>query len=1220
MAHRAASRTPLKPGSPPSTPATPSSPSALHSSLPLSLPAPPPSFLFTPHGDPNSSPHPSLPDIRAAPPDPVLPDTSPLFPALSSPPVLLTPISSSSAALHDPRVAALARSESVRAQTDDEDVIAEQSSAARVHSHLSISTRASSSSSHHLPSASPIPITSPSPPAVPSPALSPYGSGGKRGYRRGQQDASDEGLSPASSAASSTSRSRSSPQPHGQLSAPPAGVPVGAAVALCPMCDAPAEWWCRRCETFFCQRDLDQRHASLYPVGHQLVDLRPRAGRNARRSGKAVEEEKSAAFLSAEDSRQREQQQLVSAVGSSAASSGGGRALDAEVHHALQQISQQRTVEGLKAVRSPARNGRGGRGGGGTALVSAMDTPSIHHRFLPVLNKADLQQHWESLLEDVTRLYPKPGRRPSFPGRPQPSHAESPSRTPRVRVTPSAEGPMDLGHLLPIASRMGGRSVSAISPNSRQTVLARLTSTHSPIASPLRWRAERADNDGESSRGDDERTAHSSGGHEELSSASGGGEGNGSARSSEEVREEDGYGSSSGSSSSRHPHRFYHSTGERSVDDAAVSVASSQRESSAHSSAHFRRSLSSVQLTSLFAIELPSATTAFLHRSQSSPPRELAGVDGSRAMDGSHQAIAAGDWLAEVDEEDVEGGGDDLPSPPAPLRSVQFREGEDGEDYTDDEDAHDSTDVRDDFDSAVDGSEHVPGAAEEERRVVRSEDVRRWERTQDLSQTSRSPASSFQSYEHVDDRRHRDRRDCETQTEECRIHDSDAHERGRRRAAAGQQAPYARGGHQDGSEGDGSEVYHSAIDSRSSSGGEHSPRFHPSPPRSDSQSSSDQHPTPLAAVFHAQRRAVSETTDGAPRPSASSRGAPFPFEDADLNDAVWIEDDDDVERERSRQQQPPRTHRSPLHRHKAPYHTLITAFHRVLDHLGDAVPPSADPVEEDVRLVARVLQRLLDGPSGQSHLSESQPDLSSLTASHERNGYEGRSVQHGSSPSGGHSSTAVSSAAHSHSLFAPPALPIASRMHANSGKTAFAGHHSPENESAASATPIASAPAPRTRHHRPSSAGRQPPHYHPADEPFTSSGFTPTPLNTPKAPSLAVESHRRRDGFGASGFSPSIASHGRLPLLPREAHCRAVTWDEPGVEAPRVTVTGPGAITVRLRGVTHASHSHRPSYSAGNMQTKEEHSRRRRDHGEEPVVKEHRAPETSHRQRTARVQ
>ena len=1311
------SRTPLQPHSRTHTLAAPSSPSSPF----LSLPSAPPTFIAPPNPDHLFASPASATFTASSPPFHALLPSSPLhlLPALSSPPVLFTDSASSSTSspsssfLSVPARGLRPRSESVRAQREDGDErsVDEQPSAMRAHSHLSIDTRASSHGSH-VPSSSPVPAAH-SPPLVQSPPRTSYGHHDAHTYLRPPHhhhfDASsgdDTSATPDSSKLSPQSLlwSREVQSVLGLGEGAEGEGALASYPSACSMCEeASAVWWCVVCRIAMCQRDLEQPHTSRFPLGHRLIPLYPQrsgASEDAQEQAKKAEERNgidgtsSQAVVSALPTALSPFNGLHPAAIATAVES----QLHQEVHAALQQISQQRVVEErLLAAKKVARlrgrsNGRGGP-------ISFLDTPSLHHRFLPVLNKADLQQHWESLLEDVQRLYPLQDSdvsRQSLSTR-----GPSPSPPPSLRVPVQEDGSLPLGHLLPVAPRrIEGRSASAISPTWRRTVLARLTSPHSPMASPLKWTVEEEDETKQPDSNAREREASQRA--EELSEGSWRGDDDGSAQDSangrsasdsEVVERESQMSSSSPAPSatpSRPPHRFYHSKGDRSVDDTLVS--SHRRRSldpAAAASAVIRRSMSSAQLSnSVFIVELPSHPLDLMQRSQSSPPRQLEGLalpsedaDDSNGPDDSQRedSLSAMDDLQEVGEE-VSDGGDGQGLPPAPivLRSVQSREADGIGRLTEEEDAAVSyvddrraEDMRGggsahEFDSGVEQSDsavtysvddaHSGEASEDSQRADRSNDEPQSEelsltpsllsdgdeepvyyQAQPVDEHSRLIAQADGIAGHrqtdspllaADTEREEDEED-EQAEEEDEVEDEEEREDAEGAVVEVEeevQTPESLPPSQE-----------EARDYHSQSPHRKSPSRSPWSPAPSFSPSSGLQPTPLDAEYHARPSSVAARSSDDFENRSSPRAKPTlsPLDDADLNDALWIMDDDEVEQQQRTEQEarrPPRRPHPSLSPLAAPadnrrgHRVLLSAFHRVLNHLDEHRPWLSAPMEDDVQLVARLLQRLLDGPV--DRWRDSTGFASSLSSCRsgslrERDHYDGYGRAGPFTASGSASFPRVSPPEHRRPRASPPVQPV-SMMEARralSDEDLLRAYPSPPLVGLASSplshpplhpphSPLIGSPAASPT---PLRATREPRHarrshcqhgYHttpqqphslqvPPHPQRSAASHIPTPLKTPKAPSHPTLPVHPTRATPASSHALN-ASHGALSRLTRRSP-QLPHSGEPAAPVPHVIVTGPRAISVRLEAKSRKERlSRAPSGSVSILQAMEEQNRRGR--------------------------
>ena len=481
----------------------------------VALPLPPPVFDFTsslPQLSPAPSPAYLTQSAATPPPSLLLPPVVSLLPALSSPAVLMLAASQQSAGSRE-RDARL-RSQPAR-HSESQEMEEQEEAGVRLHSHLSIDGRDGGSGRRYSASSQ-----AASPPLVSSPALSPYAADENGGYlRRLQQQHRSSSVSetPESLSPTSLSQSRGSPARDRAL---PAGrsvmvlAAVSAATAQCDMCEAAvAEWFCCQCELRMCQSDLDA-HARLYAVGHQLHELRQHREEEDRRQHKRRGQQQQLQSSGAAQQRQqqvsKQQTGLHPAAGADGSMQRERHQVDvsslvrAEVEQQILQITYLRTEEErLLVARKQAAgvaDGRGGRDAGSTAShsgqsrggrlpshphVGSLDTPSGQHRLMPLASQRDdIVRRWESLQDDLPRLYPKQKRNAAV--RPAATGAASSSAASSSLLPPQAESSrLDLQHLLPIAARLTGRSLSAVSPSQTRQTIARVNSPHSPVASPV---------------------------------------------------------------------------------------------------------------------------------------------------------------------------------------------------------------------------------------------------------------------------------------------------------------------------------------------------------------------------------------------------------------------------------------------------------------------------------------------------------------------------------------------------------------------------------------------------------------------------------------------------------------------------------------------------------------------------------------------------------------
>ena len=459
--------------------------------------------------------------------DVLLPDVEPLFPALSSPPVLVTHSPPAHSAL--PRVSRDQRVQSLPASDMQLQLLPDAGDSYRFSSHLSIDTRSSSQQTvlHASPSASP-PLAL-SPPVTPA-----YGSDDGQSYQRHRtrrqrrqqcspspntsHTASIE-VTPASSTSSSAQPSpllagyqlallSSLPTAESRTALSPSSSPL-----MCEFCDEDiAEWYCCQCALGMCERHREEGHSRLYPIsgGHQLLELSGhKEGQKRRRRDKEEAERRDQVKRQQEDEiRHSKRKQLMRtdsaalspfAALQSAPISAAEEALRAEIEQNLQHIAEQRDVEDALMAAAKRANGRTSANSGqgndrvGTRNLRVLDTPSITHRFVPLITKQDVVDNWSRLMDDVAHLYPKPkpkrsGRRTRTPAN---GTSDMTASSQSAVLPPQHESnSVQLSHILPIASRLGGRSVSAVSPSQRRSALARISCTPSPPLSPVRWKLE----------------------------------------------------------------------------------------------------------------------------------------------------------------------------------------------------------------------------------------------------------------------------------------------------------------------------------------------------------------------------------------------------------------------------------------------------------------------------------------------------------------------------------------------------------------------------------------------------------------------------------------------------------------------------------------------------------------------------------------------------------
>ena len=581
--------------------------------------------------------------------DVILPEGEPLFAALSSPPVMIThtPLSHSSLphVARDPRVQSLPAS--------DVQLLPDASDAYRFSSHLSIDTRASSSHTallHASPSAA-------SPPLVSSPPITPaYGSDDGQMYqqhrtRRQRRHSPSTNTShtasievtPASSTSSSTQPSPHLPSLQLQLHLLPSLMPRPAlspssSTLMCEFCEEEiAEWYCCQCTLGMCERHREEGHSRLYPNsgGHQLLELSGhKEGMERRRREKEEAERREQVKRQQEDEMRYAKRKQLMRTDSAALSpfaalqslpaSAAEEALRAEIEQDLQHIAEQRNVEEALMAAAKRADGRTSTGSGqggsraGAHKSRVLDTPSITHRFVPLITKQDVVDNWSRLMDDVSHLYPKPkpkrsGRRTRTPasGMSDVTAGSSPSAV----LPPQHESnSVQLSHILPIASRLGGRSVSAVSPSQRRSAIARISCTPSPPLSPLRRKLEDEEKERRRQQQAEVEAQH--------------------ARIVEDWRQQqqrarvtasqlNGY-HQSGLSVQHNRHYSLAHNGRQELDESSVSPRSS---TSSSRSTSMRRSRSSIHLPQeqlqLLFTQLPPAPPADRVRSHSSPPKAL---------------------------------------------------------------------------------------------------------------------------------------------------------------------------------------------------------------------------------------------------------------------------------------------------------------------------------------------------------------------------------------------------------------------------------------------------------------------------------------------------------------------------------------------------------------------------------------------------------------------
>ena len=635
----------------------------------------------------------------------LLPEGQPLFPALSSPPVLITD-SQQPASLPQVR-----RERRILSMPSDMQVLPGAGEAQRFSSHLSIDTRPSSHiAAHASPSASP-PVVS-SPPVTPA-----YGSDDGQLYqhhrvRRQRQRRS----SPTDTASSSSHTASVEVTPSSSNEAPAHSSPLSLHIAQrsllpsllaaksaksalsqslsppppCEFCDEDAveraEWYCRHCSMGMCERHKEQVHAKLFPLSaaHQLLELSGHQLGQERRKQERAEADRQARLMRAQEdelrlAKRKQPMRTDSAAALSpfallqaAPASAADEALRLEIEQNLQHIAEQRHVEEAMLAaakradgRSSAGSGRFGRGDA-RGRLRVLDTPSVTHRFVPLLTKQDVVDNWSRLMDDVAHLYPKPptkrnGRRSRTPAESMSGLLTSSSST--VLPPQLESNSVQLSHILPIASRLGGRSVSAISPSLRRSALARLSCTPSPPLSPLRWRLE-----------DEERERWRK---QQAGDAQ-------HAKAAEEWRQQQLAQSSAnellvyrqvqdGALHGRH-YSLAHAERQHELDDSndsPHSFASSSVSASLHRHHQLSRHSPQEQMHALFA-RLPPAPAVDTVRSQSSPPRQLE-VVGTAVQLHQHgeqeeEEVEEHIWEADEEQSGVEEEKEFLPSAPPALQ------------------------------------------------------------------------------------------------------------------------------------------------------------------------------------------------------------------------------------------------------------------------------------------------------------------------------------------------------------------------------------------------------------------------------------------------------------------------------------------------------------------------------------------------------------------------
>ena len=867
----------------------------------------------------------------------------------------------------------------------------------------------------------------------------------------------------------------------------------------------------------------------------------------------------------------------------------GREALELEVQQQLHLISQQRLVEGrlLQLIRESGHRG------------SFFDDPPRTH-----FTKTELKQRWEALMEDVGRL---------------PLTGEAGAR---VLTTAPVFRPLSVGFelgQLPPAEALGRRSVSAISPTSQRAILARLAASTSPLAVASRWLSdidqvgtgspnsslgERLEGVAErvTGRGQGEVSAQSGGDERSVSSASGRGQ-----------------------------PRYYHLNSDRAMDDVSVG-AHSQQPSSPHSSVSsgvLQRSLSSNQLSAVFAVELPLGPSGFLQRSHSSPPRHLLAPQLRPQV--SHDLV---EGLQEVEEETEEGDEEEEEEegrydsrehdelPPAPG-SLLLKVSQAADSFTDgDDDLRDSNASDERVDEELNGGDQdadVQGGSQQSQQSDEYSPSQRYGDEEALSvgdgfsdepsiddQQSRLTLddaqsdllfSSSQSYDDeevdeendeandVDDGQSPPQHTDSEAASPALVSDADYGVDSRGADSQLSPDPYS---HEADEQRSSASHLDGALDSNRSSAYESDDTPHPRP--FPSPALHPPHPTPLAAKPHTQRRFNRPARDGEAQPSWRANPSPFEESDHDLDDAVWINDDDDFDRQQPPQppqptkpwhpypphasypsaSHPPFSSSRPTHSPRAGPRDLLSIFQRVVQQLERIQPQPVDPVEDDVRLVARLLQRLLDRPGEQWQTASAAPRFAA-TDDRERAAYDHEERQR-------FSATGAASASHGPSTergrhrSSPPA-DIQQHTRGNASVHSERPAHKQPHAAVAAAltralfdegwtapqTPHDSHRNPHQRHH----PHRSHPHMqHPQPSydhfvPQHAAGSAETPLKaTLRSPSSSSAQPLR---FSASAHVVDV-SHGGLSHLGRPSAPKAAA----AIPVPHVTVTGPAAITVRL--------------------------------------------------------
>ena len=1086
-------------------------------------------------------------------------------------------------------------------------------------------------------------------------------------------------------------------------------------------------WWCVVCRISMCQRDLEQPHTNRFPLGHRLIALHPQQDKAAVNG--AVERKRAAGTSGGGKPGQQPLSTAASTavapftgLTSPATATEGESQLHQQVHAALLHISEQRVVEErLRAAKRTSRLGLG-RVTGRSGALSFLDTPSNHQRFLPVLNKADLQQHWESLLEDVKRLYPMQGTHPT-----RSSAARiSPPQWPPSRLSQQQDGPLPLGHILPIAPRrIEGRSASAISPTLKRTVLARLTSSTSPAASPLPWSREDEEEERQRlevhSRQREESHGRREFGEHDEASAQGSSDGpsgseveEGQEGNTEREREEDVSSTNSSASvlPSHPPPHFYHSAGQRSMDDAMVSSQRPHSPRASASSALVRRSRSSATLsTSVFVVELPVHPLDLLHRSQSSPARQLDDAsqqsedtaDSAELLDSSPDDSPSKSDLQEVEQELADGSdGQGLPPAPGPLRSVQFTDANGVGRWTEEENGGfvyvDERAVEEmrgggsahEFDSGVEQSESaLIYELDDGRSGEASEDNQRGEASAEEAQSE--PSVAFSSP--VDDYEDAAQFAMQPLDKHSRLlprgaahdlvgpyhadspllaADSERDEDAARRLSEEEEIHEELEGEVE--DDDEALEADAALEEEEVEEEVHTPNSIPpsqgeaanergqltsdgSPSRqawssspSPAPSSLVLHPTPLAAYYHAQRSPAMRSSDELSyRTSPLPSPTPSPFDDdEDLNDALRNRDDDGVEQLRVEQEErrQRRQHR-PSHSSLSPsappadgrrgHRVLLSAFHRVLDHLDDYRPSLSAPVDDDVQLVARLLQRLLDGPVDRWRESSgisSSPSSRRGGSLREREAYDGYGRAGHFTSSGSASYPRVSPPQHRRPRASPPVQPVSMTQARRAPSDddllraypspPLAGLHPPPSSPLAlqpSQSPLLGSSIPSlspSRSARESRSARSSrPHRHhahthdPLHHPRSTHHLHPQQAaatsKTPKASSHS--SHSVHQQHAPPSSRALNASHGGLARLTHGSADLPLNSNS-AEPVPHVTVTGPRAISVRLGG--KGRREERPSRPSI-LQAMEEQNRRAQRREKERRDEEEQWPGGPHR-------